>query len=175
MTTTLSPRRIAMNLVKFGCIVMNKLVSLLILVCLVFFAHVAQADDHATKDQAEAMVKKAVAYIKANGPDKAYAEIDNHNGQFRDRELYVVVYDLTGKCLAHGAIEEFLGMDLIDAQDATGKFYVQERIEAAKTKDKFWIDYIFEDPVTKQLEPKTTYCEKLNDSLVCAGVYNAPQ
>jgi cytochrome c len=44
-----------------------------------------------TKDQAVAMVKKAVAYIKAEGPDKAYPAIDDHSDQFVDYDLYVVV------------------------------------------------------------------------------------
>jgi hypothetical protein len=38
------------------------------------------------------MVKKAVAYIKTERADKAYAEIDNPFGQFVERELYIVVY-----------------------------------------------------------------------------------
>jgi cytochrome c len=44
-----------------------------------------------TKDQAVAMVKKEVAYIKAEGPDKGSRAIDDHSGQFVDYDLYVVV------------------------------------------------------------------------------------
>src|SRR5437870_6500467 len=36
----------------------------------------------ASKDEAIAMVKKGVAYIKGNGRDKGYAEITNKKGQF---------------------------------------------------------------------------------------------
>jgi cytochrome c len=50
-----------------------------------------------------AMVKKGIAFIKANGTEKGYAEISNKKGQFIDRDLYLVVYGLDGKCLAHGA------------------------------------------------------------------------
>ena len=41
---------------------------------------------NATKDEAQAMVKKGIAFIKANGPEKAYAEISNKSGQFVDRD-----------------------------------------------------------------------------------------
>jgi cytochrome c len=51
----------------------------------------ALAETGATKDEAVAMVKKAVAYIKAEGPDKAYKEISNPSGQFVERDLYIVV------------------------------------------------------------------------------------
>ena len=41
----------------------------------------------ATKEQAVAMVQKAVAFLKAQGPEKGYAEIDNKSGQFVQGDL----------------------------------------------------------------------------------------
>ncbi len=131
----------------------------------------AMAGDKATAPEAEAMVKKAVDYVKANGAEKAYAEFSNPTGSFKDRDLYVVVYDLTGKCLAHGSNAKLVGKDLMDATDADGKAYVKERVELAKAKGTFWQDYKFADPVTKKISPKSTYCEKVNDTAVCAGIY----
>jgi signal transduction histidine kinase len=81
----------------------------------------ALAADVGTKDEATAMVKKAVALIKANGAEKAYAEFSNPKGPFVDRDLYVVVYDMTGKCLAHGANAKMIGRDLIDNKDVDGR------------------------------------------------------
>jgi hypothetical protein len=63
----------------------------------------AFAADPVTKDEAVAMVKKAVAAIKAEGAEKTYAEINNPSGKFVDRDLYIVVYGLDGMVLAHGA------------------------------------------------------------------------
>src|SRR5579883_1230218 len=131
----------------------------------------AFAADRATKDEAVAMVKKAVAYIKAQGPDKAYAEIDNRTGQFVDRDLYVVVYQLDGKVLAHGGNAKFVGKDMKDAQDVDGKYFVKERIELAQKEPTFWQDYKFMDPTTKKVEPKQMYCERLDNTAVCAGIY----
>jgi len=129
------------------------------------------AVDHATAPEAVAMVKKAVAFIKANGADKAYAAFDDKSGQFVDRDLYILVYGLDGTVLAHGANAKLIGKDLMDAQDVDGKYYVKERIELAKAKPDFWQDYKFADPVTKKIEPKTTYCERVDNSVVCAGIY----
>src|SRR6266566_1476834 len=106
----------------------------------------AFAAEWATKDEAVAMVKKAVAFIKEQGPEKAYAEISNKSGRFIDRDLYVVVYQLDGVVLAHGSNEKLIGKDLSDAQDVDGKFYVQERIELAKKQPTFWQDYKFVNP-----------------------------
>lgn len=71
----------------------------------------------ATKDEAVAMVKKAVAAIKAEGPDKAYAEISDPAGPFVDRE----VYGLDGMVLAHGADAKRIGTNQIDDTDPDAK------------------------------------------------------
>jgi signal transduction histidine kinase len=131
----------------------------------------AFAADHATKDEAVAMVKKAVAYIKAEGPDKAYTEISNKAGQFVDRDLYVVVYQLDGKVLAHGGNAKFVGKDMKEAQDVDGKYFVKERIELAQKEPNFWQDYKFMDPATKKVEPKQMYCERVDNTAVCGGIY----
>ena len=138
--------------------------------CLVLATPGAQAGN-ATAEQAVAMVKKGVAFIKAQGTEKGYAEISNKQGQFIDRDLYLVVYGLDGTVLAHGANDKMVGKNLIDLKDIDGKAFVKERVEMAQTKSSFWQDYKFTDPVTKKIEPKTTYCERLDASVVCGGIY----
>lgn len=128
--------------------------------------------NNATRDDATAMVKKGVAFIKAQGAEKGYAEISNKSGQFVDRDLYLVVYGLDGKCLAHGANAKQIGKDLIDLTDIDGKYFVKERVELAKAKPAgFWQEYKFTNPVSKKVEPKVMYCEKLGETAVCGGVY----
>src|SRR5262245_27834641 len=140
---------------------------------LVLFAMfgVAFAAEWATKEEAVAMVKKAVAFIKEQGPEKAYPEISNRPGRFIDRDLYVVVYGFDGKVLAHGANAALIGKGTLDTKDADGKAFVKERVELASKQPSFWQDYKFMNPVTKQIEPKQTYCERLDQTAVCAGVY----
>lgn len=127
---------------------------------------------NATKDDAVAMVKKGAAYIKANGKDKAYGEITAKSPQFIKHDLYLVVYGLDGKCLAHGANEKQVGRDLIDLKDIDGKPFVRERTELGRSKPNgFWQDYKFTNPTTKKIEPKQMYCERLDETIVCGGIY----
>jgi cytochrome c len=133
----------------------------------------AMASDGAGKDDAVAMVKKAVSFIKEQGAEKAYPEISDKAGKFIDRDLYVVVYQLDGKVLAHGSNQKFVGKDMIEAQDVDGKLYVKERVEMAGTQASFWQDYKFVNPVSKKVEPKQMYCEKLENTAVCAGIYKS--
>lgn len=129
------------------------------------------AEGGATEADATGMVKKGVAFLKANGKDKGYAEITSKTGQFRHQDLYLVVYGLDGTVHAHGANEKMVGKNLIDLKDVDGKAFVKERVEMGKTKASFWQDYKFTNPETKKIEPKTMYCERLDDSVVCGGIY----
>lgn len=129
------------------------------------------AGDKGTKEEAIAMVKKAIEYAKANGIEKALAEISNSKGQFVDRDLYVVVYDMNGKCLAHGANPKMIGRDLIDNKDIDGKEFMKERIALMKANTTAWQEYKFMNPVTKQIEPKEMYLERYGDLIFGCGVY----
>jgi len=150
---------------------MKKLaVCLGVLVLLLSVAWV-QAGDKGTKDEAVAMVKKAIDYIKANGNDKAFAEISNPQGQFKDRDLYVVVYDMNATCLAHGQKKSMVGKELLEFKDVDGKPYMKERIELMKKQPTAWQEYKFMNPVSKKVEPKEMYIERFGDLIVGAGVY----
>ena len=125
----------------------------------------------ATKAEAEALVAKAVAYLKANGPEKSYAEFTN-NPAFKDRELYVIVYDLTGKNLAHGANPKLVGKDLIGLKDPDGKLLNKMLVDLAKEKGKGWSDeFKFRNPVTEALQRRIVYVERVGDTFVGAGVF----
>lgn len=134
---------------------------------------VAFAQAKATAAEATAMVKKGVATLKAAGGDKAkvFAEVNSKNAKWVDRDLYLVVYGLDGTVRAHGANTKLVGENLIDMLDIDGKPYVKERVEMAKSKGSFWQDYKFTNPTTKKIEPKSMYCEHLDDMAVCAGIY----
>ena len=140
-------------------------------VALIAFSAAAWGAEFATKDEATAMVKKAVAFIGKEGAEKAYAAFDSKSGGFTDRDLYIVVYGLDGKVLAHGANAKLIGKNLIDATDVDGKPFVKERVELAKKQPNFWQDYKFVNPVTKKIEPKQMYCQRVGETAVCGGVY----
>lgn len=129
------------------------------------------ADGGASKVEAEAMVKKGVSFIKANGADKAYEEFNKKGGLFSDRDLYLVVYGLDGVVRAHGSNPKMIGKNLIDLKDIDGKAFVKERVELGKAKPSFWQEYKFTNPENKKIEPKVMYCERQAETVVCGGIY----
>ena len=146
-------------------------VLLCTVISILCFASVSIAAEFGTAAEAEAMVNKAVAFIKSQGKDKAFAEISNPKGKFIDRDLYIFVYDMKGTCVAHGFNQKMIGVDLIDMKDPDGKLYVRERVEIAKTKGKGWQDYKFTNPTSKKVENKRAYIEKIDDYIVGCGIY----
>lgn len=129
------------------------------------------AAEYGTKDEAQALVKKTVAALKADGAEKTFADITAKDARFIDRDLYPVVYDMDGKCIAHGANAKLVGKVLLDIEDADGKFFVKDRVEKAKAGAPFWQEYKFANPVTKKIESKEAYCEPTDKIIVCAGAY----
>ena len=150
---------------------MKRILAVLVAGCVLAVAGAAAAAEAGSKDEAVALVKKAIGFMQANGADKAYAEFSNPKGQFVDRDLYVVIYDMNGKCLAHGANVKMIGRDLMDNKDVDGKEFVKERVEMMKKQPSGWQDYKFRNPTSNQVEPKSMYVERVNDVIVGCGIY----
>jgi signal transduction histidine kinase len=141
-----------------------------LVMCTAPLAAVAQ-EKKATAAEAIAMVKKAVATIRKDGGPKAYPEINDRKGPFVVRDLYIAVYGLDGVVRAHGGNANMIGRNLIELKDIDGKAFVRERVELARTQNSFWHEYQFTHPETKKIEPKRMYCERLQDMVVCGGIY----
>ena len=151
---------------------MNKFVKALVGMGVAgFLATGALAADRATKDEAVAMVHKAGAHLKAVGKERALADFSSKSGGFVDRDLYLMVYDMAGNNLAHGANEKLIGKNLMGIKDVDGKEPIKEFVATAKASGKGWVDYKWPNPVTKAIEAKTTYIEKFDDIVIGAGVY----
>jgi signal transduction histidine kinase len=123
--------------------------------------------------EVEALVREAIAYAKANGKEAAFKEITKVGGRFHKYggELYVFVYDLDGKVLAHGQGAAKVGVNQMKAKDPDGVAFVEERVRLAKAKGRGWHDYKYLNPKTGQKEPKTSYIEVWEGLIFGAGIY----
>lgn len=131
----------------------------------------AQAAEQGTPAEAEAMVTKAVAYVKANGAEKAAEEFTNGK-TFKDRDMYVVYTEFSGKVLAHGGNPKLVGKNLTGMKDSEGNPFFQMLLDLAKGKGKGWSgNYRFINPTTQKIEAKVMYVEAIGDTYVGVGVY----
>lgn len=134
--------------------------------------------EHGSEAEAQAMVTKAVALIKSAGPESAYKTFtENPGATFKDRDLYIFVYDFDGNCLAQGANAKMVGKNLLELKDIDGKPLIKDQIALVKAKGSGWYGpYRFNNPVTNKVETKKSYCMRgAGDSYVCAGVYSGQQ
>lgn len=135
------------------------------------YASLLFAADKGTTVEAEAMAKKAVAFVKANGPEKSAVEFTT-SPAFKDRDLYVVYTKFNGDVLAHGGNPKLVGKNLVGMKDSEGNPFFQMLLDLAKSKGKGWSGtYRFLNPTTQTLESKIMYVESIGDTYVGVGIY----
>ena len=130
-----------------------------------------RAEEFGTREQAQAMVERAAAFLKEKGREAALAEFGNPKGQFIDRDLYLVTYAVDGVRLSHPYNPKLVGKSVAETKDIDGKAYGQEILDTANTKGSGWVDYKFTDPATKKLGDKTLYVLKVGDVILGCGAY----
>lgn len=132
----------------------------------------AFAQEKPTQEEAKAMVDKAAAYVKEVGKEKAFEEFNNPSGKFVKGELYIFAQSFKGIMLSHGANVKMVGQDHLELKDATGKQFVKEMVEVAKTKGNGWVEYSWTHPQNKKVQPKVTYIQKAGeDYYLGCGMY----
>lgn len=126
---------------------------------------------HGSADEAMALAKKAIKYYKANGREKALAEFNKPNGEFVDRDLYITATGVDGVTVAHGANAKLVGKSLMELKDVDGKAFIKSFVEVANAKGSGWVDYKWPNPVTKVIEQKSSYVEKVDNLVITCGIY----
>ena len=151
---------------------MKRLLSLLAAFAVAMFSFNAYSADaeRGTTQEAEALVKKAIAYYKKNGREKSMAEFSKSPGPFVDRDLYVTVYTMNADALAH-INPKMVGKNMMELRDADGKYHIKERMEAAQKGTSGWQDFKFFNPMTKKIEIKTNYVETYDNLIFSAGAF----
>lgn len=150
-----------------------KLLAAATALCLGFASTAALANEPTEKD-AISMAERGIALYKAKGKDELMKRISAKDPDFCQGELYIDIRDVkTGIVLAHPYNASIVGKDLTDVPDANGKTYRREIIErAAKSVGKgFWVDYMYKNPKSGKIEPKTTYILGVDGFVLEAGLY----
>ena len=73
--------------------------------------------------------------------------------------------------LAHGVNEKYIGLDFFEVKDSDGRMFVKEIVDVANAKGKGVADYKWYNPKTKEDLAKAVYFEKVDDVIICSGIY----
>ncbi|MBX3653551.1 MAG: cache domain-containing protein [Ramlibacter sp.] len=127
--------------------------------------------EHGSEQEAVAMVKRACEFHRKQGRDQLIADVNKlGQGQFVDRDLYLMVIDANAVFLAHGNNPRVLGLGP-KSKDVDGRLFVQEMVQATRTHNGVWVDYKWAHPVTNAILTKATYLERAGDVLIGCGIY----
>lgn len=137
-----------------------------------FVAVIPAHAETATKDAAVALVEKAVALVKKDGVDAACKDFADPKGGYMQGDLYVFVQDIHAKMICHAKNPRMNGKDLSELKDADGKRFATDMADLVKSKGSGWVDYQWVNPTTKAIEPKTSYVQRVNDTIwLGVGIY----
>jgi signal transduction histidine kinase len=125
-----------------------------------------------SKQEAIALVDKAVANIQKKSIEDACKDFADPKGGYIQGEMYVFVYEANGFMKCHATNPKLNNKDMNQLRDANGKYFSKEMRDLAMSGKTGWVDYVWVNPVNKQLEPKSSYVKKVNDSyFVGVGIY----
>lgn len=132
------------------------------------------------------IVKEENAVIKSKIDEAYHNLLDNKDKLNSDKEIIkqfeqFVKYDdylyfainRKGELLRSGTDESLVGINMIDAQDKNGNYFIKNMLEAINNKDGVYVEYYW--PKTKDGEPleKNSYCKYLPefDIIIGTGYY----
>lgn len=123
------------------------------------------------RDQAVALVKKAVAHVLEEGSGQACRDFEDPRGEFVFGDFYVYVIDFNGIRQASGADPSSTGENILDLKDADGRPCIRDIIHIVRNRGKGWYDYKWLHPHTRAVEMKSVYFEAVDGMIIICGIY----
>lgn len=108
------------------------------------------ASHAATREEAQALLKSALAEVQAKGVEGASGDF-SAGGNWNKGGMYVFVADLKANILAHSANAKLVGKNLWEVKDATGKLFVQEQVRLVQASPQGAVQMRWMNPSTKQI------------------------
>jgi uncharacterized protein len=135
-----------------------------------------RAAEFGSRDEAVAMVRRVQEKFRKDGAETTFRAVNSTKSGFVDRDLYVFVYTMDGVCVANGQTPAVRDKNLYDMKDQDGKFLIQEFIRIASNPPYHgWSDYRWPNPITKTIEDKSAWIERMGDYFVGVGIYKNEQ
>jgi hypothetical protein len=123
-----------------------------------------------TAAEARAMLERAVLALRAD-PAAAIARFNRADGGFRDRDLYVVCFDVgTGIVRSHVDPRQ-LGIDIRGVKQADGQPFGQRIFNAARPGTIATVDYLFPAPGGSIAGAKQSFVTRVGNDGCLVGYY----
>ena len=127
-----------------------------------------------TADEAYAMVRHAVERISEVGFTPAATQFHDQHGAFRDRDLYIFVFDRQGYYKVFGSTPTSVGKRVHEIPGLDGEHVIREGFAAAE-RGGGWIDYEVLNPSNGVVDEKTSYILPLSETLLIGCGFFKPK
>ncbi|MFZ6847992.1 methyl-accepting chemotaxis protein [Undibacterium sp. RuRC25W] len=123
-----------------------------------------------TADEAYTLVKRAVAVYRQKGQQALTAITADTQRLFADKDMYVFAFNREGQYLAFGGNAAKLKVNLFQVPGLDGKKLVADAFNVVG--EGGWVDYQITNPVSGNIEHKTSYIEVVAENIVIGcGIY----
>lgn len=145
----------------------------LLALCALALPSAAGAGERGTAEEAQAMVAGAIIAYDTAGAAVTFGQInETPRPAFFDGDLYVFVVAEDGMTVAHAADPARVGTNVTSLRDANGKNFGAEFLAVA-TPEGAWVDYVWTDPATGEVEPKASWVVRHDGYIFGCGIYLA--
>ncbi len=125
-----------------------------------------------TADQARQMVFDAMVHVQSVGLEQAARDLQNPDGPFIDRDLYVFVFDREGYYVVHGAAPLKDGTNLAEIEGLDADKLLADAWAACDESEGGWVNYAITNPLTGDIQGKSSYVMPLDENrLLGCGCY----
>lgn len=108
------------------------------------------------RDTTVDLVRRAYQFMKTSGVSIASKDFtDKSINTYNLGDVYMFVYDMKGKCIAHGGNPALVGRNQFDEKDEDGRYIVREMIDQVKVGSG-WLDFKIKNSF------QATYVEKID-------------
>lgn len=151
-------------------------ITSLVMTCQGQWALAAGATANSSEAQALALIKRAQEYIKVHGLQASYAEFNRLDSPFNSKsdinpngDLYLYTLDFDGYQVVHGKNPKIRGKVMIEMRDSEGTPLIAIMAAKCKSPGRGWVPYKWPHPVTKEVEAKVGYIERIKGTKICLG------
>lgn len=132
----------------------------------------ATALDHGSREEAKALCDAVTAHIRKVGIDQAAKDFATDRSRWMTKDLFPFVQEFSGTMRYH-INEKLIGKNTLEVKDASGKEFSKDMVAIARSGRTGWVDYEWAHPVTRKVEDKSAYVQRVpgTDMLVGVGVY----
>lgn len=126
-----------------------------------------------SRESVISLVDQAINLVAEIGPRDAFRQFMLPEGGYVRGDLYIFVLNPAGTILANGANPGSVGNNALLAQDRHGHYFVRSMLLRAFSEGDGWTNYEWISPCTGKMATKSSYCRRIDDFVVCMGLYDA--